>query len=64
MVGQNAAFEEVGLGKAVETVMSAHIEGVHAPLLQLGSVDKEIDLCKKEVFENLKIGKKEFQDKL
>ena len=30
----------------------------------LGSVDKEIDLCKKEVFENLKIGKKEFQDKL
>ena len=39
--GQKAAFDEVGLGKAVETVMAAHIEGVHAPLLQLGTVEKE-----------------------
>lgn len=39
--GQKAAFEEVGLGKAVETVMAANIDGVHAPLLQLGTVEKE-----------------------
>ncbi len=35
------ADEEFNLGRSIDTVMKARIQGVHAPLLQLGSVDKE-----------------------
>ena len=38
---QKSAYEEVNLGRAIDTVLKAKIRGVHAPLLQLGSVDKE-----------------------
>lgn len=35
------ANEEANLGRAVDTVMSASIQGVHAPLMKLGQVDEE-----------------------
>lgn len=35
------ANEESNLGRAVDTVVSANIRGVHAPLMKLGKVDKE-----------------------
>ena len=35
------AYEEVNLGRAIDSILKAKIRGVHAPLLQLGSVDKE-----------------------
>ncbi len=36
--GQKKANEENNYGKAVDTILKAKISGVHAPLLQLGSV--------------------------
>ncbi|MBQ9245443.1 chromosome segregation protein SMC [bacterium] len=41
MEAQKSAYEEVNLGRAIDSVLKAKIRGVHAPLLQLGSVDKE-----------------------
>ena len=38
---QKSAYEEVNLGRAIDSILKAKIRGVHAPLLQLGSVDKE-----------------------
>ncbi len=38
---QKNAYEEINFGKAIDTVLNANIEGVHAPLMQLGKVDKE-----------------------
>ena len=38
---QKSAYEEVNLGRAIDSVLKAKIRGVHAPLLQLGSVEKE-----------------------
>jgi chromosome segregation protein len=38
---QKSAYEEMNLGRAVDAILKAKIRGVHAPLLQLGSVDKE-----------------------
>ncbi|MDD3237273.1 MAG: chromosome segregation protein SMC [Candidatus Gastranaerophilales bacterium] len=38
---QKNAYEEINLGRAIETVLNAKLDGVHAPLLQLGKVDKE-----------------------
>lgn len=38
---QKSAYEEVNFGRAIDTVLNAKLEGVHAPLLQLGKVDKE-----------------------
>lgn len=38
---QKSAYEEVNLGRAIDSILKAKISGVHAPLLQLGSVDKE-----------------------
>ena len=35
------ANEEANLGRAVDTIVSANIRGVHAPLMKLGSVDEE-----------------------
>ena len=35
------ANEEANLGRAVDTVVSANIRGVHAPLMKLGNVDEE-----------------------
>lgn len=38
---QKSAYEEINLGRAIDTVLNAKLDGVHAPLLQLGKVDKE-----------------------
>ncbi len=35
------ANEDANLGRAVDTVISANIKGVHAPLMKLGKVDEE-----------------------
>ena len=35
------ANEEANLGRAVDTVINANIQGVHAPLMKLGQVDEE-----------------------
>ena len=35
------ANEEANLGRAVDTVVNANIQGVHAPLVKLGQVDEE-----------------------
>lgn len=41
MEAQKQAFEDVNFGKAIDTVLNAKINGVHATLAQLGQVDKE-----------------------
>ncbi len=38
---QKSAYEEINLGRAIDSILKAKIKGVHAPLLQLGSVDKK-----------------------
>ena len=38
---QKNAYDEVNFGRAIDTVLNAKLDGVHAPLLQLGKVDKE-----------------------
>ncbi len=38
---QKSAYDENNLGRAIDSIIRAKIRGVHAPLLQLGSVDKE-----------------------
>ena len=38
---QKNAYESMNLGRSIDAIMNAEIEGVHAPLLQLGSVNKE-----------------------
>ncbi len=38
---QKSAYEEMNLGRSIDAVLKAGISGVHAPLLQLGSVEKE-----------------------
>ena len=38
---QKSAYEEMNLGRAIDSILKAKIKGVHAPLLQLGSVEKE-----------------------
>ena len=35
------AYKAVALGAGVETIMNSHLEGVHAPLMQLAEVDGE-----------------------
>ena len=35
------AYKTVALGAGVETIMNAHLEGVHAPLMQLAQVEGE-----------------------
>ena len=39
------ASEEANLGHTVQTVMDANLDGVHAPLVKLGQVDKEYSLA-------------------
>ncbi len=35
------ASEEAGFGRAIDTIMNSGIDGIHAPLSQLGTVNKE-----------------------
>jgi len=39
------AAEEAGFGRAIDTIMNSDIKGVHAPLSQLGRVDKNYDIA-------------------
>ena len=41
LVATKNANEEANLGRAVDTVISANVRGVHAPLMKLGQVDEE-----------------------
>jgi chromosome segregation protein len=41
MEAQKIAAEEANFGRAVDTVMSAKLKGVHAPLVKLAKVDKK-----------------------
>lgn len=45
MEAQRRAMSSSGSSIPITTVMNAHIEGVHAPLMQLGSVDEEYSLA-------------------
>ena len=45
MEANKRASEEANLGHTVQTVMDAHLDGVHAPLVKLGQVDKEYSLA-------------------
>ena len=45
MEAQKQAFEDVNFGKAIDTVLNAKINGVHATLAQLGQVDKEYSVA-------------------
>lgn len=41
MEAKKQAAEDANFGRAIDTVMGAKLKGVHAPLVQLGKVDKE-----------------------
>lgn len=41
MEAKKQAAEDANFGRAIDTIMGAKLRGVHAPLVQLGSVDKE-----------------------
>ena len=41
MDAKKQAAEDANFGRAIDTVMGAKLKGVHAPLVQLGKVDKE-----------------------
>lgn len=41
MEAQKQAAEDANFGRAIDTVISAKLKGVHAPLVKLGKVDKE-----------------------
>ena len=43
-------FAEENLGREIDTVMSAKLRGVHAPLVQLGTVDKEFSTAMEVAF--------------
>ena len=45
MEGQRQAFEEANLGDGIDTILRAKLKGVHAPLVQLGVVDKEYSVA-------------------
>ena len=43
--GQKLAYEEANLDNGIDTIMRAKLKGVHAPLAQLGIVDKEYSVA-------------------
>jgi len=45
MEAQRRAASSSGSSLPISTVMNAHLEGVHAPLMQLGTVDEEFSLA-------------------
>lgn len=45
MEAQRRAMSSSGSSIPITTVMNAHLDGVHAPLMQLGSVDEEYSLA-------------------
>ena len=43
-------FEDINFGRAIDTIMSAKLKGVHAPLVKLGTVDKEYSTAMEVAF--------------
>ena len=41
MEAKKQAFEDTNFGRAIDTIMGANVKGIHAPLVKLGTVDKE-----------------------
>ncbi len=50
MEAKKQAAEDANFGRAVDTVMNAKLRGVHAPLVQLGTVDKEYSTAMEVAF--------------
>ena len=50
MEAKKQAAEDANFGRAIDTVMNAKLRGVHAPLAQLGTVDKEYAVAMEVAF--------------
>ncbi len=50
MEAKKQAAEDANFGRAIDTVMNAKLRGVHAPLAQLGTVDKEYSVAMEVAF--------------
>ena len=50
MEAKKQAAEDANFGRAIDTIMSAKLRGVHAPLVQLGTVDKEYSTAMEVAF--------------
>ena len=50
MEAKKQAAEEADFGRAIDTIMSAKLRGVHAPLVKLGTVDKEYSTAMEVAF--------------
>lgn len=50
MEAKKQAAEDANFGRAIDTIMSAKLRGVHAPLVQLGKVDKEYSTAMEVAF--------------
>ena len=50
MEAKKQAAEEANFGRAIDTIMNAKLRGVHAPLVKLGTVDKEYSIAMEVAF--------------
>ena len=50
MEAKKQAAEDANFGRAIDTVMNAKLRGVHAPLVKLGTVDKEYSVAMEVAF--------------
>ncbi len=50
MEAKKQAVEDANFNRAIDTVMNAKLKGVHAPLVQLGKVDKEYSIAAETAF--------------
>ncbi len=50
MEGARQAAKDANFERAIDTIMGAHLKGVHAPLVQLGTVDKEYSTAMEVAF--------------
>lgn len=50
MEAKKQAAEDANFGRAIDTIMNARLRGVHAPLVQLGTVDKEYSTAMEVAF--------------
>ena len=50
MEAKKQAAEDANFGRAIDTVMNAKLRGVHAPLVKLGTVDKEYSIAMEVAF--------------
>lgn len=50
MEAKKQAAEDANFGRAIDTIMGAKLKGVHAPLAQLGTVDKEYSIAMEVAF--------------